>query len=213
MIRLAGGNFASAFHSAFAPGFNLVSDRNGNNARMSAPDDFFACDYFALFGLSQNADIDNVALRAQYQRLQATAHPDRFAGKSEGEKRLAMQMAGRINDAFLVLQNPLARAAYLLELRGVSAFAEDNTAMPPEFLMQQIEWREGLEEGDESERESLLREISAAREDAEQRTVAALKADDLEAATGAVREWKYLEKMLAENHSPDRASSDGSPAL
>ncbi len=163
------------------------------------PENFFACDFFALFDLPQTTEIDGEELRAQYQRLQAAAHPDRFAGGDDGEKLAALRMASRINDGFAVLQNPLSRAAYLLELRGVRVFAEDNTAMPADFLMRQIEWRERLEDAAAADRDSLLSEIAAERDAAQRDAAAFLQKDDSAAATDAVRRWKYLEKMLAEN--------------
>ena len=167
-----------------------------------APSDFFACDYFALFGLPQTMEIDGDALRAQYQKLQTAAHPDRFAGAGDAEKSAALRMASRINDGFAVLQNPLSRAAYILELRGVAVFAEDNTAMSTEFLTLQMEWRERLEDASPAARDSLLAEIAAAREAVQKDAAAFLQSDDLPAATDAVRRWKYLEKILAENALP-----------
>lgn len=174
---------------------------------MTPPDNFFSCDYFALFGFSPTTEIDGDKLRAQYQKLQAMAHPDKFAAAAESEKRAALQMASRINDGYAVLQNPLLRAAYILELQGVRAFAEDNTAMPPEFLMRQMEWREQLEELQESdfaERDSLLAEIAAARDETRAKTAALLQNQDWQAATDAVRQWKYLEKILSESDSSPR---------
>lgn len=165
-------------------------------------EDFFKCDYFALFGLSPSTDLDLAQLRARYQSLQTTAHPDRFAAAPDSDRRAALQMAGRINDAYNILQNPLRRAAYLLSLRGVDAFAEDNVVMPPAFLMQQIEWREALETADEAACAALLVEITAARDTAAQNTAAALTADDTATATDNVRQWRYLEKILAEKPHP-----------
>ena len=163
------------------------------------PSDFFSCDYFALFGLPKAADLDGDSLRDKYRQLQAAAHPDRFAGASDSDKRAALQMASRVNDGYQILQNPLRRAAYLLELRGITAFAEDNTAMPPAFLMQQLEWREALESADGDERDNILQDVIRARDDAAAQTFALLKnEDDAAAAADSIRQWKYLEKMLAE---------------
>ncbi len=164
--------------------------------------DFFACDFFTLFNLPQTAEIDGELLQQKYRQLQTAAHPDRFADGGDSEKQAAMQMAGRINDGFAILQNPLLRAAYILELRGISAFAEDNTAMPPEFLMRQIEWREDLENASPDARKSLLNEIAAERDSARTETAAALQKNDNAAALDSVRRWKYLEKILAEHTSP-----------
>ena len=164
-----------------------------------SPKNFFDCDYFTLFGLPQTAAQNGEMLRQKYEKLQAAAHPDRHAAAGEAQKRAAMQMSARINDGYQTLQNPLLRAAYILSLRGVAAFAEDNTAMPPEFLMQQIEWREQLETADNVARARLLTEIAAEKTAAENATAEALEKNDLPAAADAVRRWKYLEKMLAEN--------------
>lgn len=163
------------------------------------PDNFADCDYFALFGIPQSATVDAEKLREQYQKLQAAAHPDRHAAAPEAQKRAAVQMSARINDAYQTLKNPLSRAAYLLSLRGADAFAEDNTAMPPEFLMRQIEWRETLETADAETRAGLLQTIAAERDAAQKDAAAALATNDVPAAVDAVRKWKYLEKMLSEN--------------
>jgi molecular chaperone HscB len=57
-----------------------------------------------------------------------------------------MQWATRANEAYQTLRDPLKRATYLLHLRGIDVQAENNTAMPPAFLMQQMEWRESLDD-------------------------------------------------------------------
>ena len=103
-------------------------------------------DDFTLFGLPQRYAIDRAELDARRRELQARVHPDRFASEGAAAQRLAMQWAVRVNEAWTRLKDPLARAAYLCELRGAAIEAERNTAMPPAFLMQQMEWREALEE-------------------------------------------------------------------
>ena len=59
-----------------------------------------------------------------------------------------MQWAVRVNEAYQRLKDPLKRAAYLCELDGAPIDAENNTAMPADFLMQQMEWREALDDAD-----------------------------------------------------------------
>ena len=103
-------------------------------------------DDFALFGLPQRFALDRTALDAQWRRLQAEVHPDRFASEGASAQRVAMQWAVRVNEAYQRLKDPLRRAAYLCELRGAPIDAERNTAMPPAFLMQQMEWREALDD-------------------------------------------------------------------
>ena len=161
-------------------------------------EDFFSCDYFALFGLPRTGSLSADVLRTKYESLQSKAHPDRFAGGGEASRRAALQMASRINDAYSTLSDPLRRAAYLLSLNGVVAFAEDNTAMPPEFLMQQIEWREELESADVKRRAAVVEEIKTARDEAVSETDSFLAKAEWESAADAVRRWKYLQKMLTD---------------
>ena len=104
--------------------------------------------HFELFGLPQHFNVDAAALDARYRELQREVHPDRFATASDTEKRLSMQMAVRVNEAYQTLKSPLRRARYLVELMGADIGAETNTAMPADFLAEQMEWREGLEEAD-----------------------------------------------------------------
>ena len=78
--------------------------------------------------------------------MQAEVHPDRFAAESAAAKRVAMQWSVRVNEAYQRLKDPLRRAAYLCELRGAPVEAESNTAMPTDFLMRQMQWREALDD-------------------------------------------------------------------
>ena len=103
-------------------------------------------DDFTLFGLPQRFALDRTALDAMWLALQAQVHPDRFAGEGAASQRLAMQWAVRVNQAYQRLKDPLKRGAYLCELRGVPIQAENNTAMPGAFLMQQMAWREALDD-------------------------------------------------------------------
>ena len=102
-------------------------------------------DHFTLFGLPPRQALDRADLDARRRDLQQRVHPDRFASEGAAAQRLAMQWAVRVNEAYACLKDPLARAAYLCELRGVAVDAERNTAMPTAFLMQQMEWREALD--------------------------------------------------------------------
>ena len=103
-------------------------------------------DDFTLFGLPQRHALDRADLDARRRDLQARVHPDRFAADGAAAQRVAMQWAVRVNEAYQRLKDPLSRAAYLCELRGVLVDAERNTAMPAAFLMQQMQWREALDD-------------------------------------------------------------------
>ena len=103
-------------------------------------------DDFELLGLERAFALRLPLLEARRRELQTQVHPDRFAGQSAAEQRLALQWAVRVNEAYQRLKDPLRRAAYLCEQRGAPIDAERNTAMPTAFLMQQMQWREGLDE-------------------------------------------------------------------
>ncbi len=105
-----------------------------------------ADDDFTLFGLPQRFALDRNALDDCWRALQAKVHPDRFASDGASAQRLAMQWAVRVNEAYQRLKDPLKRGAYLCELRGVPIQADNNTAMPAAFLMQQMAWREDLDD-------------------------------------------------------------------
>ena len=105
-----------------------------------------ADDDFTLFGLPQRFALDRNALDDCWRALQAKVHPDRFASDGASAQRLAMQWAVRVNEAYQRLKDPLKRGAYLCELRGVPVQADNNTAMPSAFLMQQMAWREDLDD-------------------------------------------------------------------
>ena len=103
-------------------------------------------DHFELFGLPPRFAIDLEELERAYRDVQARVHPDRYASGTASERRVAMQWATRANEAYTTLRSPVKRAAYLVERAGVPINAETNTAMPPAFLLQQMEWRELLDE-------------------------------------------------------------------
>ena len=101
---------------------------------------------FELFGLEPKFSQDRAAIDARWKELQRQAHPDKFAAQGTSAQRIAMQWSVRINEAHQRLKDPLKRASYLCELNGAPVNAENNTAMPADFLMQQIEWREALDD-------------------------------------------------------------------
>ena len=119
---------------------------------------------FALFGLPERFAQDRAAIDARWKELQREVHPDRFSAQGAAAQRVAMQWSVRINEAYQRLKDPLRRAAYLCELRGAPMQAERNTSMPRQFLVQQMQWREELEEAStEGELDHLSGVLSAAR--------------------------------------------------
>lgn len=101
---------------------------------------------FELFAVPPRFAQDAAQLDARWKELQRQVHPDKFAAQGAAAQRVAMQWSARINEAYRRLKDPLKRAAYLCELNGAPIDAESNTAMPAEFLMQQMELREAVDD-------------------------------------------------------------------
>lgn len=170
-----------------------------------------AADYFSLFGLPRSPHLCTDELARRYRRLQSEVHPDRYAAAAALLRQMSLQQASRINDAYAVLKNPLRRAAYLLSLYGADVYNETDTALPADFLAQQLEWREALEEADAAARAPLLAEIRVVRDGVAATATAALTqlvaaaentadaeagVSDTRAGYDLLRRWIYLDKLL-----------------
>jgi molecular chaperone HscB len=163
----------------------------------------FQQDFFSIFNVSLSFQIDTDALERNYRALQAQVHPDKFAHLSESERRVSMQWSTRVNEAYQTLRKPVDRARYLLSLHGVETQEETNTAMPLDFLMQQMEWREAIEEARRAKDGNRLDELSASlRQEVralQQQLGQLIDVDrDYLAAAGLVRKLKFLEKLAEE---------------
>ena len=169
----------SGVSCASLPGVNLQSDD------------------FELFGLVQQFAQDRAAIDVSWKKLQREAHPDKFAAQGVAAQRIAMQWSVRINEAYQRLKDPLKRAAYLCELKGAAVNAEDNTAMPADFLMQQMAWREGLDDA------SSLADVGHINASVTQaRHTVLLKCEhlidrdhDFQGAVGQVRALMFIERF------------------
>lgn len=156
-----------------------------------------ADDDFTLLGLPRRHALDRAELDERWRRLQAEVHPDRFAAEGGAAQRVAMQWALRVNEAYRRLKDPLSRAAYLCELAGVPVEAESNTAMPAAFLMQQMQWREALEEaGTLDEVQALEDEVLQAERLQLQQAQQLLDDDgDARAAAAQVRALMFVQRF------------------
>ena len=154
-------------------------------------------DDFTLFGLPQRFTLDRAQLDERWRALQGEVHPDRFAADGAATQRVAMQWAVRVNEAYRRLKDPLARAAYLVGLRGGAVDAERNTAMPPAFLMQQMSWREALAEARDAPAVQALDDEIAAHQRAQFDRLAHLLGEqpDTAAAAQLVRELMFVGKF------------------
>lgn len=168
---------------------------------MSSPD--FKQNYFELFDLPVSFAVDGTALGARYRQLQGEMHPDRYAGASSLEQRLAVQYSSRVNEAYDTLRHPLPRALYLLELVGICAEDVSRQQVDGGFLMLQMELRERLEGMDElvdpdTALEHLIGEISADLAQLRREFASSYDAGNHSAAAVACVKMQYLDKLLKE---------------
>ncbi len=160
--------------------------------------------HFELFGLPQRYRLERATLDARYRELQRHVHPDRFASGGDQARRLSMQQAAQINEAYATLKDPLQRGRYLLALRGQDGDDEQTTHQDPEFLMQQMELREALGEirGQADPLAALDRLAREVREQylaLEADLAAALdERDDQQAARNSVLRMQYFTRLQNE---------------
>jgi molecular chaperone HscB len=156
-----------------------------------------ARNHFELFGLPPAYALDLDRLDRAYRDIQAQVHPDRFANSGDAERRASMQMTVQVNEAHRTLKSAVQRAKYLLELNGVDVGFETNTAMPPAFLMEQMELRERLEEArDVASLGSLQKNLSEEKKKVEIRIAELIDAGhDYKGASDPVRRLMFLEKF------------------
>jgi len=161
----------------------------------------FNADHFALFELPRTFRLEPSMLDKRYREIQTQVHPDKFAHAGDAEKRVSLQWATRANEAYRTLKMPLSRAQYLLSLAGHDVDGENNTAMPSEFLMEQMEWREAVAEAriarEQGELEQLHHRVKQRMNDRYEQLAELLDDQhDYPLAADRVRRLMFLEKLL-----------------
>ncbi|MGF6147657.1 Hsc20 [Kingella potus] len=158
--------------------------------------------YFDLFRLSEGFALDEAELETRYRTLAARFHPDRFTAASAFEQKQAVMMSATVNEAYRTLKKPTDRAAYLLKQQGIDADAPEHTAFAPEFLMQQMEWRETLAEArarqDQTVLDTLAAEIRAEQSALHDSLQQAFDRREYETAAQLVRQGRFLDKLNQE---------------
>lgn len=158
--------------------------------------------YFNLFQLEPSFNIDTETLEQTYRALAARFHPDKFASASAFEQKQAVMMSSTINDAYRTLKSPIDRAAYLLKSQNIDADAPEHTSFSPEFLMQQMEWRETLMDAQMEQNHDAIRaldqEIQEVQSNLYQDLQQAFEQQDYESAAQWVRHGRFLNKLRNE---------------
>jgi len=168
----------------------------------------FRQNYFEIFQLPQAFDLDVGDLSERFLQLQKSVHPDKFVAASDKEKRLSMQWATQINEAYTTLKSALPRAIYMLGLEGEEI--ANNPILEPVFLMQQIELREELEEiemaGDSLETLDKFKDrVNKVMNTLEAGFSSCYQRKDLRKATQTVYKMQFMNKLLvAANHVEEK---------
>jgi molecular chaperone HscB len=158
-------------------------------------------DYFALFQLKPQFKIDRQALESAYLTVQQKVHPDMHAQASDSDKRVSMQLSALANSAYRTLMNPIQRGLYMCARNGVDPQLETNTAMPAQFLMQQMEWRETLDDvrDQPTELDQLYKEVEITRANLLKEVELAIdEANDFDLAAKQLRALLFIDKFSAE---------------
>jgi molecular chaperone HscB len=157
-------------------------------------------DYFSCYGLPCDYAVDLAVLRQLHRRLQQAHHPDRFVTESDGEQRRAVQITAYLNQAYTTLSTPLTRGIYLLQLQGMDPLAPTNTQMPMDFLLQQIELRESLDDMSgasepQVEIDAMASQLQYQASQLEGDFAQAYSTSDFETAETAVRKLQFIVKL------------------
>ena len=155
---------------------------------------------FELFAVPPRFAQDAAQLDARWKELQRQVHPDKFAAQGAAAQRVAMQWSARINEAYRRLKDPLKRAAYLCELNGAPIDAESNTAMPAEFLMQQMELREAVDDAvDAAAMDEIGRQSATLKREMLMKLEQQMDAQhDWPAAAQTVRALMFLDRLAGD---------------
>lgn len=164
-----------------------------------------SANFFDLFGLESTFKLDLKKLETSFRTIQSASHPDRFVSANMAEKLKSMQTSTLANEAYLTLKNPATRAKYLLQLQNIDAVAQTNTSMPADFLMQQMDWRETLEDAkqakDMNALKNLLTEMQSAFNTLQAHLIESIDIKkDFNTATNDARKLIFIDKVSADIH-------------
>ena len=166
-------------------------------------DDFFSKNYFEIFGIPVSYVVDVNQLSDINRELQKQFHPDRFASDGEDASRLAMQKTSLINQAYDALKDNIARGQYLLKMKGIEMQSDTDTSMDPEFLMEQMEFREAIAEVQSTNDplevlDKMAADTKKKLHQLEQQFANDYSNDHLQAARDTVRKMQFLIKAQNE---------------
>ena len=156
-------------------------------------------DHFARLGLPAALDLEPASLDRAYFALQRQWHPDRFVARPPDERARASSEAAALNDAYRTLKDPLSRAVYFAELRGVELPGDGKTIDDPDLLMEAMETREALHEAATSDAvEALAAEAKRTAQEALDGLADLFLHEDKPAIRKTLLRLRYLDKFAEE---------------
>ncbi|HDR1007358.1 TPA: Fe-S protein assembly co-chaperone HscB [Pasteurella multocida] len=158
---------------------------------------------FNIFDLPVDFHVDQATLSARYLALQKSLHPDNFSRHSAQEQRLAMQRSAEVNDALQILKDPILRAETIIAIyTGEQQNIEENSIRDMAFLMQQMQWREQLENIEAQQDSDQLVAFSADIEQTQQALLSeladALSSQQWQQAKVINDKLRFIKKLLLE---------------
>lgn len=148
--------------------------------------------YFEIFEIKEEYDIDLDLLEEKYHDFQRSFHPDK-AGIDEIEKSIAL------NDGFKVLSDPILRAAHILKLNGIDV---NNDSKAPkvdmEVLQQVMDLQEEILQSESSKKQPLKTQLQDLVKNAIAETRDLLLKSNFEKAAQSLMKAKYLKKTLSD---------------
>ncbi|CAA6800749.1 MAG: Chaperone protein HscB [uncultured Thiotrichaceae bacterium] len=159
--------------------------------------------YFELFGLPNQFEVDTSLLATRFRALQSECHPDQFVNGSDEEKRISMQQTAFVNEASDTLKNPRLRARYMLASNGVDFTDETDLSKDPAYLMEQMELRESIENAENAtdpfdELDDLRKIILTRRGDVENDFQSSYASGNMPEAKQAVLKMRFCERIIEE---------------
>lgn len=141
---------------------------------------------FEILNLEPSYSLDLDVLESQYFATQKKTHPDQFSQGNEKEKAIALNKSTAVNQAYLLLKDPLLRAEYLLKQAGIELYSND-----PIFLEQIMAWNESLSQG-----ENLRQELKMKEKQLLDTLEGAFAFKEYEKASHALYQLAYIKKLL-----------------